>query len=56
VSRRVEPERAMITIVVVDIRGFTTLTDRSTAREAGAYPSIASGGISRSGTSASQAA
>jgi adenylate cyclase len=37
VSRRVEPEWAMVTIVVVDIRGFTTLADRSTAREAVSY-------------------
>ncbi len=36
-SRRVEPEWAMVTIVIVDIRGFTTFADRSTAREAVAY-------------------
>ena len=36
-SRRVEPEWAMVTILVVDIRGFTTFADRSTAREAVAY-------------------
>ena len=36
-SRRVEPEWAMVTIVVIDIRGFTTFADRSTAREAVAY-------------------
>jgi adenylate cyclase len=37
VSPRVEPEWAMVTIVVIDIRGFTTFADRSTAREAVAY-------------------
>jgi adenylate cyclase len=37
VSPRVEPEWAMVTVLVVDIRGFTTLADRSTAREAVAY-------------------
>jgi class 3 adenylate cyclase len=37
VTERVEPEWAMVTIVVVDIRGFTTLADRSTAREAVSY-------------------
>lgn len=36
-SRHVEPEWAMVTILVVDIRGFTTFADRSTAREAVAY-------------------
>ena len=36
-SPRVEPEWAMVTIVVIDIRGFTTFADRSTAREAVAY-------------------
>jgi adenylate cyclase len=36
-SPRVEPEWAMVTVLVVDIRGFTTLADRSTAREAVAY-------------------
>ena len=36
-SQRVEPEWAMVTIVVVDIRGFTTFADRSTAREAVEY-------------------
>src|SRR4051794_34422511 len=36
-SPRVEPEWAMVTILVVDIRGFTTFADRSTAREAVAY-------------------
>jgi adenylate cyclase len=36
-SARVEPEWAMVTILVVDIRGFTTYADRSTAREAVAY-------------------
>jgi adenylate cyclase len=34
---RVEPEWAMVTVLVVDIRGFTTFADRSTAREAVAY-------------------
>jgi adenylate cyclase len=37
VSRRVEPEWAVVTIVIVDIRGFTTFADRSTAHEAVAY-------------------
>ena len=36
-SRRVEPEWAMVTILIVDLRGFTTFADRSTAREAVAY-------------------
>ena len=36
-SRWVEPEWAMVTILIVDIRGFTTFADRSTAREAVAY-------------------
>jgi class 3 adenylate cyclase len=34
---RVEPEWAMVTVVFVDIRGFTTFADRSTANEAVAY-------------------
>jgi adenylate cyclase len=34
---RVEPEWAMVTVVFVDIRGFTTFADRSTAHEAVAY-------------------
>jgi adenylate cyclase len=33
-TARVEPEWAMVTVVFVDIRGFTTFADRSTAREA----------------------
>lgn len=33
----VEPEWAMVTVVFVDIRGFTSFADRATAREAGAY-------------------
>jgi adenylate cyclase len=37
VSERVEPEWAMVTVLIVDIRGFTTLADRSTAREAVGY-------------------
>ena len=34
---RVEPEWAMVTVVFVDIRGFTAFADRSTAHEAVAY-------------------
>jgi adenylate cyclase len=34
VTARVEPEWAMVTVAFVDIRGFTTFADRSTAREA----------------------
>jgi adenylate cyclase len=34
---RVEPEWAMVTVCFVDIRGFTTFADRSTAREAVDY-------------------
>jgi len=34
---RVEPEWAMVTVMFVDIRGFTTFADRSTAREAVDY-------------------
>ena len=34
---RIQPEWAMVTIAFVDIRGFTTFADRSTAREAAAY-------------------
>jgi adenylate cyclase len=37
VNTRVEPEWAMVTLLFVDIRGFTTFADRSTARGAVAY-------------------
>jgi adenylate cyclase len=37
VSARVEPEWAMVTVFFVDIRGFTSFSDRSTAREAVDY-------------------
>jgi class 3 adenylate cyclase len=37
VSGRIEPEWEMVTVVFVDIRGFTTFADRSTAREAVDY-------------------
>jgi adenylate cyclase len=33
-NARIEPEWAMVTILFVDIRGFTTFADRSTARDA----------------------
>jgi adenylate cyclase len=36
-TARVEPEWAMVTVAFVDIRGFTTFADRSTAREAVDY-------------------
>lgn len=36
-SARTEPEWAMVTVLFVDIRGFTTFADRSTAREAVDY-------------------
>lgn len=36
-TARVEPEWAMVTVLFVDIRGFTTFADRSTAREAVDY-------------------
>jgi len=36
-TAHVEPEWAMVTVMFVDIRGFTTLADRSTASEATAY-------------------
>jgi adenylate cyclase len=36
-STRVEPEWAIVTVLFIDIRGFTTFADQSTAREAVAY-------------------
>jgi adenylate cyclase len=36
-TARVEPEWAMVTVLFVDIRGFTTFADRATAREAVDY-------------------
>lgn len=36
-TAHVEPEWAMVTVMFVDIRGFTTFADRSTASEATAY-------------------
>lgn len=36
-SEHVEPEWEMVTVLFVDIRGFTTFADRATAREAVAY-------------------
>jgi adenylate cyclase len=36
-ASRVEPEWAMVTVLFVDIRGFTAFADRSTAREAVDY-------------------
>jgi adenylate cyclase len=36
-SEHVEPEWAMVTVLFVDIRGFTTFADRSTARDAVDY-------------------
>jgi adenylate cyclase len=36
-SERIEPEWEMVTVMFVDIRGFTTFADRSTALEAVAY-------------------
>ena len=36
-SVHVEPEWALITVVFVDIRGFTTFADRATARDAADY-------------------
>jgi adenylate cyclase len=37
VNDQIEPEWEMVTVLFVDIRGFTTFADRSTAREAVAY-------------------
>jgi adenylate cyclase len=37
VSARVEPEWEMVTVLFVDIRGFTTFADNATAREAVDY-------------------
>lgn len=36
-TEHVEPEWAMVTVMFVDIHGFTTYADRVTAREAGDY-------------------
>jgi adenylate cyclase len=36
-SERIEPEWEMVTVLFIDIRGFTTFADHSTAREAVAY-------------------
>ncbi len=36
-TERVEPEWALVTVMFVDIRGFTTFADRVTAREATDY-------------------
>ncbi len=36
-TARIEPEWAMVTVMFVDIRGFTTFADRATAREAVGY-------------------
>jgi adenylate cyclase len=36
-SERIEPEWEMVTVLFIDIRGFTTFADRSTAHEAVAY-------------------
>ena len=36
-TERIEPEWEMVTVLFIDIRGFTTFADRSTAREAVAY-------------------
>ncbi len=36
-TARTEPEWALVTVLFVDIRGFTTFADQATAREAVAY-------------------
>jgi class 3 adenylate cyclase len=36
-TTRVTPEWALVTVLFVDIRGFTTFADRATAPEAVAY-------------------
>jgi class 3 adenylate cyclase len=36
-SEHIEPEWEMVTVLFIDVRGFTTFADRSTAREAVAF-------------------